>query len=122
MPLKVCLGSEPQAPGCADFVGIEIAVQREALAAETAGDVEQHVFVAIVVIGHQAIGIVARGGDQQAEAGDGARAGDGEAAFAVAAAFGQQIELRRGTPDGASRNRRRRSWRRSRRRRIARRG
>ena len=87
------LGIGTPGAGLADFVGIEVAVHGEALAAETAGEVEQHVFVAVIVVGHQAIGIVARGGDQQAEAGDGPRAGDGEAALVVAAAFGQQIEL-----------------------------
>ena len=96
MPVKVCLRIRPPGSRLAHVVGIEIAVQGEILAPEAAGDVEQQVFVAVVVVGHQAVGIVARGGDQQAEARHAAGAGDGEAALAVAAAFGEQIQLRRG--------------------------
>src|ERR1035441_2790469 len=72
------------------------------LASKAPGDVEQHVLVAVIVVGHQAIGIVARCRDQQAEARNGPGAGDGEAALVVAAAFGQYIEL--GSGFGAARD------------------
>ena len=80
----------------AHFAGIEVTVHGKALAAETPREIPQHVFVAVIVVDHQAVIIVVRGGNQQAEAGDGPCSGDGEAALVVAAAFGQDIELRRG--------------------------
>ena len=59
------------------------------MASEAAGEVHHHILIAVIVILHHTIRIVARSGYQQAEAGDGSAAGDGETALVVAAAFGQ---------------------------------
>ena len=95
MPGNVRFGIRAPCARLADLVGIEVAVQGEPLAAETARDVEQHVFIAIVAVGHRPVGIDARGGSRDAEARDRAAAADAEAPLVVAAAFGQQVELRR---------------------------